>query len=117
MSDLIEQLSPLQTVEQAEINKAFHDVFRTSAGKRVLFWMLEQCAIYQDAFCGEMTSATNYTLGTQAPGRRLIAKLDQLNPQMYPQLLMVIAEMKAIDKLAAETIAKNQEGEEHDVDA
>ncbi|MBX5020416.1 hypothetical protein [Rhizobium lentis] len=117
MSDFIEQLSPLHTVEREEITKAFREVFALSAGKRVLFWMLEQAAIYQDAFAGEATNSTNYTLGRQSAGRRLIEMLDAVDPRFYPALLIAIADLKTIDLAAAESLAKQQEGEEYDVEA
>ncbi len=46
MSDLAEQLSPQDAAERADLDEAFREVFKTAAGKSVLFWMLEQCAIY-----------------------------------------------------------------------
>lgn len=101
MSDLKEQLSGAQESDCAELAKAFHDVFASASGKRVLFWFLEQCAIYQDAYAGD-NNATNYTLGLQAGGRKLIAMLDQLDPRYYPNLLLAIAELKAMDRAAAD---------------
>lgn len=99
--DLQEQLSPAQQIEREELEAAFRGVLSSASGKRVLFWMLEQCAIYQDAFSGE-NNATNYTLGLQAGGRKLIAKLDQIDPRLYPELLMAMAEIRAMDRAAAD---------------
>ncbi|MGZ2448299.1 hypothetical protein ACVIRO_001053 [Rhizobium ruizarguesonis] len=117
MDHFKEQPSALHTVEREEITKAFREVFALSAGKRVLFWMLEQCAIYQDAFSGDATNATNYMLGLQAAGRRLIDQLDTVDPHLYPNLLLAIADLKSTDLAAAESLAKREEGEEHDVEA
>lgn len=111
--DLKEQLSPLQTVEREELARAFREVFALAAGKRVLFWMLEQCAIYQDPFTGE-NNATNYTLGLQAGGRKLIAMLDHIDPHFYPNLLLAVADLKAMDRAAAENRSAQQETEDEE---
>lgn len=112
MSDLQEQLSPEQEIARAELAKAFREVLATAAGKRVLFWILEQCAIYRDAFCGE-NNATNYTLGQQSSGRKIIAQLDETDPRLYPQLLVDIAVIKEFDRAAAKaTAANNQENDD-----
>lgn len=81
--------------EREELDKAFREVIALSSGKRVLFWILEQCAIYQDAYAGD-NNATNYTLGQQAIGRRLIEQMDAIDPRHYPRLLLDIADMKAM---------------------
>jgi hypothetical protein len=104
---LKQQLSAAQSVEQDEITKAFFAVFATTDGKRVLHWMLEQCAVYQDAWAGEATAATNYTLGLQAAGRRLMAQMDHCDPAMYPTLLLAMKSIRETDAARAATIAKN----------
>jgi hypothetical protein len=111
--DLKEQLSPLETIEREELSKAFRDVFATAAGKRVLFWMLEQCAIYQDAYAGD-NNATNYTLGRQSVGRRLIGMLDQIDPRLYPKLLLAVADLKLIDRAAAQRGSHQEEEEDEE---
>ena len=93
-----------------DMDKAFQDVFTTDAGKRVLFWMLEQSAIYSDAFGGE-DNITNYTLGRQSIGRVLIGRLDVIDPRLYPQLLLDIANLKAMD-IAAEKLKEPKEVED-----
>src|SRR5687768_10052702 len=108
MADLNEQLSPIEQFQREELARAYREVFATAAGKRVLFDILEGCAIYQDAFTGD-DNATNYTLGKQAGGRRLISKLDEIDPRLYPRLLLEIADLKAMDRAA---IARKQEGED-----
>ncbi len=110
MADLTEQLSAEQAVERQELDEAFRKVFATNEGKRILFWMLSGCAIYEDAFTGD-DNVTNYRLGLQAGGRKLIAKLDEIEPRFYPQLLLAIADIKALDKAAA-VVATKQETDE-----
>lgn len=115
MNDLVEQLSPEQEVARAELHKAFRDALATVAGKRVIFWMLETCAIYRDAFAGE-NNATNYTLGRQASGRELIAKLDEVDPRLYPSLLMDMAQIREVDRSAAKALAGNQKENDDDLE-
>lgn len=93
-------------IARDELDRAFREVVASSSGKRVLFWMLEQCAIYQDAFAGDQMNATNYTLGLQAAGRRLIGKLDALDPKFYPMLLIEVSELKEVDKGRAQSLAE-----------
>lgn len=111
MSDLAEQLSPQDAAERADLDEAFREVFKTASGKRVLFWMLEQCAIYSDAFTGD-DNATNYTLGLQGGGRKLIAKLDELDPRYYPTLLLAVADDKAMKRAALERAAQQEDDDD-----
>ncbi|MHB0785585.1 hypothetical protein [Bradyrhizobium sp. 5.13L] len=111
MSDLKEQLSPEQEVARSELAKAFRDTMATVAGKRVLYWILEECAIYRDAYCGE-NNATNYTLGQQAAGRKIIAKLDDVDPRLYPALLTDMAAIREMDRAAAKATADNMESDD-----
>lgn len=117
MQHFKDQPSGLRSLERDEITTAFREVFATASGKRVLFWMLEQCAVYREAYAGELGNATHYTLGKQGVGRRLIAELDRIDPTLYPRLLLAIADLKATDKAAAASRAASEEGEENDVDA
>lgn len=113
MSELSEQLSPEQEIARAELAKAFRDTLATVAGKRVLYWILEECAIYRDAFCGE-NNATNYTLGQQSSGRKIIAKLDDVDPRLYPSLLTDMAQIREMDRAAARATADNMENDDAD---
>lgn len=114
MSDLSEQPSALQKIERDELGKAFRDVFETSSGKRVMFWVLEQCAIYEDAYAGD-NNATNYGLGRQASGRRLIGKLDEIDPRFYPSLLLAMADLKVMDKAAADRAANQGSSDDNEI--
>lgn len=79
---------------------AFQAVLATADGKRVLFWVLEQAGVYRDAFAGD-DAATNYVLGQQSVGRKLIGMMDELDPRTYPKLLLDIADLKAMELAAA----------------
>ena len=110
--DLIEQPFTPDEVAREELDRAFAEVIALSSGKRVLFWVLEQCAVYQDAFAGEQQAATNYSLGRQAVGRLVIGKLDELDEKNYPQLLLAIAELRETDKAHAEALAHKEDDNE-----
>lgn len=109
--DVQEGLTPAQAYERDTIERAFRAVLQTEQGKRVLFWMLERCAIYRDAFDME-ASVTNYTLGRQAAGRDLIGMFDEIDPRIYPRLLLDIAEIKDVDQAAAEALTENKENDD-----
>jgi hypothetical protein len=100
-----------QAHDDAEIEKAFRDVLTTASGKRVIYWILEQCSIYRDAYCGD-NNATNYVLGQQASGRRVIAKMDQIDPRLYPSLLTDVADIKELDRMAASMAEDNEENDD-----
>lgn len=117
MSDLIEQLSPAQQIQRDELDRAFRDVLATASGKRVLFHILEQCAIYRDPDHGENTHSTSAVIGEQRVGRKLIALLDEIDPRAYPKLLLDMAEITAMDRAAADRRAEKQGIEDDDIDA
>lgn len=113
MTDLSEQLSPREEAERGELVRSYQAVFSSVEGKRVLFDIFEMCGVYSAAFTGD-NNATNFRLGMQEVGKRLISKLDGIDARMYPQLLLTIAEMNEMTK-AANAVNKGQE--DHDIDA
>lgn len=98
-------LPSLDGIQREKLHNSFRELLSTEAGRRVIYWVLEQCSIYRDAYTGD-NAATNYTLGQQASGRRLISEIDAIDPRFYPQLLLDIAELRDRDRAAAETIDK-----------
>lgn len=105
-------MTTLETIERDKLHKSFSELLATEAGRRVIFWTLEQCAIYREAYTGD-DAATNYTLGMQASGRKVIAEIDAINPRFYPQLLLDMAELRDRDRAAAEQ-ADNPEDDDDD---
>lgn len=85
--------------ERDEIEAAFRAAMAADDGRRVLFWVLEQAGIYRDAFSGE-AAATDYILGQQSIGRKLIGFLDEIDPRAYPRLLLEVADMRAMAQAA-----------------
>lgn len=100
--------------DRDELNDAIKATLASGAGKRVLFWVLEQCAMYESPFAGANTNATNFILGRQDVGRRVLDQLNEIDPRIYPQLLMDIADMKAMAEAAQKT---KEEGNDDDQDA
>ena len=96
-------MNTLEAIERDKLHASFRELLQVEAGRRVLYWMLEQCAIYRDAYTGD-DAATNYTLGMQSSGRKLIGEIDAINPRFYPQLLIDIAELRDRDRAAAEAL-------------
>lgn len=112
MDDLTEQLTPAQAYARDELHRAFRALLKTIDGQRVVYWMLEQCAIYEDPFAGENTNATNFMLGRQNAGRRLIAKLDEIDALNYPRLLSAIADIREIDRTAVKSLSEKKENDD-----
>lgn len=115
MNLLMEDLTPQQAVTRERTEKAFRSMLAAEDGRRVIFWMLERCGIYRDAYSGE-NNATNYALGGQAPGRRLIEQLDAIDPRLYPKLLLDMAEIRDTDQAEAEARARNMENDDAETD-
>lgn len=111
MSDVREIVPPEQERERMELDRAFRDVIALQAGKRVIFWLLSECAIYADAFTGE-DAPTNYRLGQQSAGRKLIAKLDELDARYYPKLLLEMAEIREMDRAASRLATEQGDDDE-----
>lgn len=100
--DFEEQLSPEQQSEADELARAYREVLNSAAGKRVIFDILETCAIFTDPFAGEYHASTAHELGKQWVGRKMIAGLNAIDPRIYPQLLFDVADLKAMKLAAAE---------------
>lgn len=109
MSDFEEQPSEEDRRRAEELATAYREVLSLASGKRVLFDILERCAIYTDAFAGEAHSITAHSLGKQAVGREIISTLDSIDPRIYPQLLFDVADLKAMDKAIAERSAATED--------
>lgn len=88
--------------EHESLVSAMEGLLSVPQGQRVLFWVLEQAAVYRDAFSGD-DAATNYVLGQQSVGRKMIDLMDQIDPRTYPKLLLSIADLKAMDQAAQKT--------------
>lgn len=112
MQDVREKLSTVEAFELDEINRAFRAVMATNEGKRVIFWMLDQCGINQTPFTGD-DNLTNYMLGQQKAGRKLIDKLDELNPRFYPKLLLDVADMKDVARATVNVATQGREDDDY----
>lgn len=86
--------------QEIALREALRALLAHDDGRRVVFWVLEQAGIYRDAYSGE-DAATNYVLGSQAVGRRLIGLMDQIDARLYPRLLLDVADMREMERAAA----------------
>lgn len=105
----------LEKIKREKLEAGFREVLASDGGKRVIYWMLEQCAIYRDAYTGD-DAATNYTLGMQASGRKLIAEIDSIDPRFYPQLLLSIAEINQRDEALSKALSNQEDDDDDDGD-
>lgn len=96
--------------DREPLHSAMKEVLASPSGKRVVFWLLSQAAIYRDAFSGD-ASATNYVLGQQSVGRMMIGLMDEIDPRTYPTFLLAMADIDAMDRAAA---AMNQPEDDED---
>lgn len=98
-----------------KVDGAIIDTLRSESGKRVIMWVLEAAGIYADPFAGDGSSeATAYIIGRQSIGRRVISRLNSIDPVLYPQLLFDAATIRAADEREA---AKESGDEEENDDA
>lgn len=117
MSDFERQPSSWERLETEETQRAFREVFASAAGKLVLYAILSDCNVYQSAYAGELTAATNHALGKQTVGHSIINRLDEMDPTAYPELLLHIGTFRQNLKAVAKAAAEIEEGEETDVEA
>lgn len=88
-----------------ELERAYRAVYATRAGKLVLYDILSKSGIYGASFSGENTHTTNFILGQQEVGKRLIRELDSIDARFYPKLLLDMAEMREMELEAARRAA------------
>lgn len=91
-----------------DLNAAVSAVAATPEGRRVLFWLLECAALYADPF-GGTDAATNYLLGRQSIARMMLTKFDEINPRLYPSMLMAVADVRELERAAAEKREENDD--------
>lgn len=108
---LLENLSPAEKYERDKLDGAFRALLRMEEGRRVLFWLLENAALYDDPFAVD-EAYTNYRIGAQSIARRLIIKLNEIDPRLYPQLMLDAADVREKDRAAMKALSENQESEE-----
>ena len=78
-----------KTQEELDFEKlqnAFREITRHSYGRDVLWYILEECGIYDNTFTGN--SQTFFNEGKRAVGLSVIQMLEQANPRSYAKLLL-----------------------------
>ena len=99
MTDFLDQPNPENDRKHEELRRSVAAILSSAEGRRVLFWVLEQAGIYRDAFTGE-DAATNYRLGQQHIGRRILDLMNEVNPRAYPTLMLAVADDEAMAQAA-----------------
>jgi hypothetical protein len=112
MAEPQEDMTPEEEARQNDIDDAITALIKTQPGKLLIFYFLELCAIYEDAFIGEMEQATAYVLGRQSIGRRFIERLNSLDARHYPRLLLDVAELEETRRAVLRKNKENNEDEE-----
>jgi len=75
------------------LHEAIAAVLATDDGRRVVFWLLSICGLYEDGFTGD-DALTNYRLGRQAVGKQILAQMNAIDGELYPRFLMECARMR-----------------------
>ncbi len=101
-----------EAVAETELSSAIRAILSTQHGKRFVYWVLERCNVYADAYSGEFSNETHVRLGEQRVGRAVIARLDEVDPKLYPSLLLDIATIREIDEAQAKSLADRMEPED-----
>lgn len=90
-NDLSRQLSPAQSSKHDADAGALDAVLRLPQGRHVVMWFLGLCDVYGVSFVSGEPDLTAFNLGRINVGKRVIAKLDEVDPEAYPRLLMSVA--------------------------
>lgn len=69
-----------------KVEEAYKKILATEEGKTVIWDLLSYAEIYGDAFTGNST--TFYKLGLQRVGKRIIERINALDPKAYAKLLL-----------------------------
>jgi hypothetical protein len=69
-----------------KVEEAYKKILATEEGKTVIWDLLSYAEIYGDAFTGN--SSTFYKLGLQRFGKRVIERINALDPKAYAKLLL-----------------------------
>ncbi|WP_321337803.1 hypothetical protein [Breoghania sp.] len=96
--------------EQDELARALRDVLSMPSGKRLLFWVLGECNLYGDPFSSD-GHVTDYLLGKQAIGRKIIDLMNSVDLRAYPTLLLDVADIKAMEEAAEGEDAGEEDNE------
>lgn len=99
MIDFLDQPNEENDRKHGDLRQSLAALLDNADGRRVLFWVLEQANIYGDAYKGD-DAATNYTLGQQSIGRRVLGLMNEISPRAYPTLLLAVADDEAMARAA-----------------
>jgi hypothetical protein len=99
MKHLKENLSAVQIAERDQLRADLRQVMAEPHGRRVIWAMLDKTGIYRSSFTGN--SQTFYAEGERNVGLWLLALMGDVDPTIYPAMLLEKAQQRASDMAAA----------------
>lgn len=100
---LEEKPSRAQKLHKGQIEADLLAVLAIPGGRRLVLWLLEQCQYGTSAYFGPgLAEARDFRLGEQNVGHKIVAKLNEIDRAIYPQLLT--------EEAAADWPADEEEG-------
>ena len=88
MSGLEEKPSRAQTLQGVQIERDLRAVLSTPEGRRTMMWFLGLCRP-GSAYAGPgLGDATHFMLGEKNVGDGVVRKLNEIDPTIYPTLLL-----------------------------
>jgi hypothetical protein len=81
-----EAFDRMQELADAERVQALRDVLATLAGRRVLWWLLEQCHLYHQSWSPGQADRTAFLEGERSIGLRLLDQIERVGPLRYAQM-------------------------------
>lgn len=73
------------TDDEAE---AFRHVLSIPQGRLFVLWVLKQCPVYSTSYDEASGSVSAFAEGNRNVGLKLIRAMGEINPMLYPQLLI-----------------------------
>lgn len=85
-----EHLTKRERVAKQRLDNAWRTVSESNAGRLVLLDVLSWAGVYRDPFSVDVGVMGNL-VGAQNIGRRVISRLDELSPVIYPGMILAQA--------------------------
>lgn len=111
---ILDEEDPHADLAESALNSSLRKLLGDADGRRVLFWILGEAGLYRDAFQGDNHAMTDYALGGQNIGRRIIGRMDALDARLYPKLLLDMADQIELDRRAAAAVAAARNEDDED---
>jgi hypothetical protein len=84
--DQVKANDQILDLAEKQLRKDIREVAGTPQGRRLLWWILEQSNLYSPSFTGN--SHTFFNEGRRDIGLRILSKITEAEPELYPRLMM-----------------------------